>query len=241
MWEAPVGWDPDDAAALAADVKVIPARDPLAHGLVDAPVAYYRMPGPAGHKSRYEDPAMVDDMLDAVAAAPGSLPLLQFAAARLWTERDRDRRLITRASYTAMGGSAGTLAGHADTVLGGIRNQLTVYASNTLIQCNINPNDACQAYTPDPQAFDGEYITEKIETTAGWTHPAPDEDWVTGYPAELQDFCEAVASDREPDSGPLLARDTSRYVDLINRPPPEPKPIAPIRPAIAQILMRWTS
>jgi hypothetical protein len=69
---------------------------------------------------RYEDPRMVDEMLDAVAAAPGSLPLLQFAAARLWTERDRGRRLLTRTSYTAMGGIAGTLAGHADHVLGTI-------------------------------------------------------------------------------------------------------------------------
>lgn len=58
IWEAPTSWDPDDAAAIAADVKVIAARDPLAHGLVDAPVAYYRLPGPAGHKSRYEDPAI---------------------------------------------------------------------------------------------------------------------------------------------------------------------------------------
>ena len=36
----------------------IAARDPLAHGTLDAPVAYYRLPGPAGHKSRYEDPAI---------------------------------------------------------------------------------------------------------------------------------------------------------------------------------------
>jgi eukaryotic-like serine/threonine-protein kinase len=72
---------------------------------------------------RYEDPGMVDEMLAAVAAAPSSLPLLQFAAARLWTERDRDRRLLTRASYAAMGGIAGTLAGHADHVLGAIPTQ----------------------------------------------------------------------------------------------------------------------
>ncbi|HWO21736.1 MAG TPA: protein kinase [Kofleriaceae bacterium] len=69
---------------------------------------------------RYEDVAVIDDMLASVAAAPGSLPLLQFAAARLWTERDRERRLLTRASYEAMGGIAGTLAGHADHVLGAI-------------------------------------------------------------------------------------------------------------------------
>ncbi|HWO21737.1 MAG TPA: protein kinase [Kofleriaceae bacterium] len=69
---------------------------------------------------RYEDTVIVDDMLAAVAAAPGSLPLLQFAASRLWTERDRERRLLTRASYEAMGGIAGTLAGHADRVLDAI-------------------------------------------------------------------------------------------------------------------------
>ncbi|HWO20903.1 MAG TPA: protein kinase [Kofleriaceae bacterium] len=69
---------------------------------------------------RYEDPGLIDEMLAAVAAAPGSLPLLQFAASRLWTERDRERRLLTRASYQAMGGLAGTLAGHADHVLDAI-------------------------------------------------------------------------------------------------------------------------
>lgn len=58
VWEAPPTWDADDAATLALDAKVIPARDPLAHGKLEAPVAYYRMPGPAGYKSRYEDPAI---------------------------------------------------------------------------------------------------------------------------------------------------------------------------------------
>ncbi len=58
IWEAPPTWDPDDAAKIAEDVKVVAARDPLAHGMLDTDVAYYRLPGPAGHKSRYEDPAI---------------------------------------------------------------------------------------------------------------------------------------------------------------------------------------
>lgn len=58
VWEAPPSWDAEDAARLAVDCKVIPSWDPLAHGLLDAKTAYYRMPGPAGHKSRYEDPAI---------------------------------------------------------------------------------------------------------------------------------------------------------------------------------------
>jgi predicted dehydrogenase len=95
----------------------------------------------------------------------------------------------------------------ADVVLGGIRNQLQIYAAKSMILCNINPNDAVQAYAPDPTVFGAEYITEKIETKAGWTFPQPDEDWMTGYPAELQDFMECVVLGREPLSGGALARD----------------------------------
>jgi uncharacterized protein YecE (DUF72 family) len=58
VWEAPVGWDRDDADEVGEDAKVVSARDLLIHGPSKAAVAYYRMPGPAGHKSRYEDPAI---------------------------------------------------------------------------------------------------------------------------------------------------------------------------------------
>ena len=58
VWEAPSEWDPGDAFALATDAGVTAARDPLLHGTTTAAEAYYRLPGPAGHKSRYEDPAI---------------------------------------------------------------------------------------------------------------------------------------------------------------------------------------
>jgi uncharacterized protein YecE (DUF72 family) len=58
VWEAPVTWDADEAEALATAEGAIGARDPLIHGLSKARTAYYRLPGPAGHKSRYEDPAI---------------------------------------------------------------------------------------------------------------------------------------------------------------------------------------
>ena len=34
---------------------------------------------------------------------------------------------------------------------------------------------------------------EKIEITAGWTAPQPDEEWTTGYPPEIEDFVDSVA------------------------------------------------
>jgi WD40 repeat protein/serine/threonine protein kinase len=66
---------------------------------------------------QFELPAIIDDMLAHLEATPGALPLLQFAAARLWDTRDRARRLLTQASYAAMGGVAGALASHADRVV----------------------------------------------------------------------------------------------------------------------------
>ncbi|WP_437916663.1 nSTAND1 domain-containing NTPase [Sorangium sp. So ce302] len=72
--------------------------------------------------ARYEieDPAMIEGILDALQTTRGALPLLQFTAARLWEMRDRGRKLLTRASYEALGGVAGALASHADTVLAGM-------------------------------------------------------------------------------------------------------------------------
>ncbi len=58
VWEPSPSWDPDEAAQIAEDSGVIAARDPLAHGALQTASAYYRLPGPAGHKSRYEDPAI---------------------------------------------------------------------------------------------------------------------------------------------------------------------------------------
>ncbi|HLK38240.1 MAG TPA: DUF72 domain-containing protein [Polyangiaceae bacterium] len=58
VWEPPTAWDADEAQAIAADSGAIAARDPLAAGTTRASFGYYRLPGPAGHKSRYEDPAI---------------------------------------------------------------------------------------------------------------------------------------------------------------------------------------
>ncbi len=85
-----------------------PDRD----GLREALVAPVEMVG-----YRFETPAMVEDILGALAEIPGALPLLQFAAGKLWDARSRDRRLLTIDSYNAIGGITGALATHADDVV----------------------------------------------------------------------------------------------------------------------------
>ena len=99
-----------------------------------------------------------------------------------------------------------------DTVLGGIFNQLTVYGSRAVVRANLNPNNSVQAYTPDPKAFQDEYLVEKLETNVGWSTPQPDEDWMTGYPDELRDFVGCISRGRQPKSNLMLAMDTLAIV-----------------------------
>ncbi len=94
-----------------------------------------------------------------------------------------------------------------DTVMGGIYNYLNVFGSRLVAKANINPNTACQAYTPDKEYFKDEYVVEKTETKEGWSFPAPDEDMVTGYPDELKDFVGSISRGRQPKSGLMLAHD----------------------------------
>ena len=66
----------------------------------------------------FEDEALATDMLGAVEGERGALPLLAFAAARVWERRDRTQGLLTRSAYQAIGGVAGALAQHAEATLG---------------------------------------------------------------------------------------------------------------------------
>jgi predicted dehydrogenase len=99
-----------------------------------------------------------------------------------------------------------------DVSLGGVKNLLTAYMSNAVVQVNINPNTSLQVYAPDGAIWGDEYITEKVETKGGWQFPSPDEDWMRGYPQEMEDFVDAVREAREPLSGLLLAHETVEVI-----------------------------
>jgi hypothetical protein len=63
----------------------------------------------------FEDTSIVEDMMQ-TATSRGALPLLQFAATRLWDSRDKTRKKLTASAYAAMGGVGGAFARHADEV-----------------------------------------------------------------------------------------------------------------------------
>jgi predicted dehydrogenase len=99
-----------------------------------------------------------------------------------------------------------------DVSLGGVKNLVSVNMSNAAATVNINPNTTLVVYSPEKNVFGSEYITEKVETTAGWQFPSPDEDWMRGYPQEMEDFVDAILEDRDPISGAALAYETVEVI-----------------------------
>lgn len=83
---------------------------------------------------RFEAPEIVDQMLEHLESTQGALPLLQFAATKLWEARDPSRKLLTRASYQEIGGIAGALASHADRVLAELSPQARTQARALLLR-----------------------------------------------------------------------------------------------------------
>ena len=72
---------------------------------------------------RFDDDELADEMVASVARERGALPLLAFAARRLWELRDSERRIVTREAYEEIGGVAGALAQHAEATLEAIGHE----------------------------------------------------------------------------------------------------------------------
>jgi eukaryotic-like serine/threonine-protein kinase len=83
---------------------------------------------------RFEDPAIIEEMLDHLATTSGALPLLQFTAAKLWESRDPARKMLTVNSYRQIGGIAGALAMHADRVLQKLNQQQLALAKDLMLR-----------------------------------------------------------------------------------------------------------
>jgi len=95
----------------------------------------------------------------------------------------------------------------SEIVMGGVHNWLEIFANNHRTRCNMSPSNAMEVYNPKEEQLADVYLVEKIGTKQGWSTPAPDENFMFGYPQEIQDFIEAIATDREPKCGMLAASD----------------------------------
>jgi len=95
----------------------------------------------------------------------------------------------------------------SEIVMGGIHNWLEIVANNHRTLCNINPNTAMQTYNPVDEQFRDIYVVEKIGTKQGWAPTAPDEDFITGFPQEIEAFYAAIATGEPPESDSRLGAD----------------------------------
>jgi predicted dehydrogenase len=95
----------------------------------------------------------------------------------------------------------------SDIVLGGVHNWLEICANNHRSICNINPNTAMLTYNPREEYFRDIYTVEKIGTKQGWNFTSPDEDWMTGYPQEMEAFYRSIATGEPAESDLGLAAD----------------------------------
>lgn len=100
----------------------------------------------------------------------------------------------------------------SDTVLGGTKNYVEIYANNAALNCNITPTDILNAYFLDEDGMDDVYLAEMLPTTIGWNKAFVSDEIIRGYMGEMQDFMECVAYDREPASDFELAYETTKVM-----------------------------
>jgi uncharacterized protein YecE (DUF72 family) len=93
VFEPSSSWDSDEAEALCSDIKAIAARDPLHRGMSSLDNAYYRMPGPAGHKSRYEDPA-IERLGELASTMPNQVATYVFTNVDMFADAKRLKKVL---------------------------------------------------------------------------------------------------------------------------------------------------
>ncbi len=99
-----------------------------------------------------------------------------------------------------------------DFVTGGVRNLIEFNTNTGTLVCNIAPNNAMMSFAADASVLKDVYLTEKVETNAGWQYVLLDEEAARGYLQEAQDFLECVATGRQPLSGLDLAYETIKII-----------------------------
>ncbi len=99
-----------------------------------------------------------------------------------------------------------------DMIVGGVRNTIEVFTSNSCYTANIAPNDAFVCYHTDDSKLDDVYFTEKVETKKGWQNVFLCEEEMRGYVGELEDFFICLTQGKKPESGFPLADETMRVL-----------------------------
>lgn len=112
-----------------ADVKLGPLSTEELRDAIEKP-AYIR--------NVKVEPGLTQRIVQAVNAAPGNLPLLEFALSLLWELQESDT--LTHTAYDKIGGVERALANHAETVYSRLEESEKLLASEAFIQL-VHPGD----------------------------------------------------------------------------------------------------
>lgn len=167
-------------------------------------VIYLKMIEAKARGEQYAAAAIVGDMGNTIESV-GSDELRHIAA------RPQDVEDCANVILTFADGTKANIVS-CDMVVGGTKNLVEVYTTNSVHMCNIAPNNAMQVYHADAAIVKDIYITEKVENKGGWQNVFIEEAYMRGYVSELQDFIECVDKDREPQSGFELAYETIKLI-----------------------------
>lgn len=92
-----------------------------------------------------------------------------------------------------------------DTIVGGVRNSLQVFTTDSVHLCQISQSDSLRLYHGDATSLEDVYVTEKIDNKGGWQYVLLDELMARGYIGEMQDFIDCVVHGGTPQSDFELA------------------------------------
>ncbi len=123
--------------------------------------------------------------------------------------RPHDVEDICTAIYTFSDGSRAVIMA-TDVLLGGSKNYVELYCNDATVYCNLTLSNLMQTYLLDEDGLDNVSLSEMLPTKCGWNNPFVVDEICRGYTDEMQDFCEAVAYDREAKSNFRLAYDATR-------------------------------
>ena len=100
----------------------------------------------------------------------------------------------------------------SDAVLGGSRNNISIYGHDTTLRCNLDPCDILDTYFMDEEGLDNVYISEMLPQKRGWNQAFVSYEILRGYAGELKNFMECIAFDEKPDSDFELAYEVMKVI-----------------------------
>jgi len=100
----------------------------------------------------------------------------------------------------------------SDATLGGSQNHIDVYTNDSTLRCTLTQTNLLEAYTADEKGLEQVEWGELVKKKVGWNNVYVSDAIVRGYVGEMQEFLEAIAEDREPETDFDIAYEIIRVV-----------------------------